>query len=187
MNSDRLDTAFVSAANSMLLVIDMQERLLPAIHDHYGLRDRVACLAQSARLLSVPVWATEHWPEKIGATHPGLVPHIDHTIGKTHFDACRESGFTAGLPGGRTRVLLAGIESHICVLQTGLGLARAGLQPVLVADAMGSRHESDRRVALQRWQHYGLEVASMEMVLYEWLETPANPAFREILALVKDL
>ena len=120
----------LAAHDSLLLIVDMQERLLPAIRDADALCGRVARLAQAARVLSVPVWATEHWPGKIGATHPDLLAHVDHVVAKTHFDACREADFLADWPAGRTRVLLTGTEAHICVLQTGLGLARAGFQPV---------------------------------------------------------
>lgn len=179
------DPLTLSAGASLLLLVDMQEKLLPAIDQGAG-RCRVAgLLAQAARLLQVPVWATEHWPDKIGPTTGELLPHVDHVFAKTHFDACREEGFLAALPHGRPRIVLAGVESHICVLQTGAALARAGWQPVLVADAVGSRHDADRQLALARWQRWGLEVMSSEMVLYEWLETPAHPAFRQILSWVK--
>ncbi len=175
----------LEAHHSMLLVIDMQARLLTAIHDTEALRARALRTVQAARLLGVPVWATEHWPDKIGATHADLVPHLDRVIAKTHFDASRESGFTDALPRGRDRVLLLGTEAHICVLQTGLGLAAAGLRPALLADCIGSRRESDRLAACQRWGHHGLEVLTSEMALFEWLGTPAHPRFREVLALVK--
>lgn len=178
-------TALLAAHECVLLIVDMQEKLLPAMHDTDALRARVARLAQAARLLSVPVRATEHWPQKIGPTHADLAPHIDQRVAKTHFNACREPEFLAHWPADRTRVLLTGTEAHICVLQTGLGLAQAGYQPVLVADGIGSRRESDRLAACGRWRHYGLEVVTSEMVLYEWLETPAHPAFRDVLALVK--
>ncbi len=175
----------LEASQSLLLVIDMQDKLLSAIHDAEALRGRAARAAQAARLLEVPVWATEHWPEKIGATHADLAPHIDHVVAKTHFDACREAGFADDLPRHRPRVLLAGTEAHICVLQTGLGLAAAGYRPALLADCIGSRRESDRLAACERWRHHGLEILTSEMALFEWLGTPAHPRFREVLRLVK--
>lgn len=180
-----LDTALLAAHECVLLIVDMQEKLLPAIQDVVALRRRVALLAQAAHRLSVPVWATEHWPQKIGPTHADLAPHIDQRVTKTHFNACREAEFLAHWPAGRPRVLLTGTEAHICVLQTGLGLAQAGYRPVLVVDGIGSRHDSDRRAACERWRHHGLETLTAEMALYEWLESPAHPAFRDVLALVK--
>lgn len=180
-----VNQALLTAGASLLLIVDMQEKLLPAIQDTDALRERVARLAQAARLLSVPVWATEHWPQKIGPTHADLAPHVDRIVSKTHFNACRETAFLRQWPTGRTRVLLTGTEAHICVLQTGLGLAQAGYEPVLVTDGIGSRRASDRAAACERWRRYGLEAVTSEMALYEWLETPAHPAFRDVLALVK--
>lgn len=185
MKAVTVDSALLAAHRSLLLIVDMQDKLLPAIDDAQALVQRVARLAQAARLLSVPVWATEHWPDKIGATDPSLAVHVDRVQAKTHFNACREPDFLAQWPRGRTRVLLAGTEAHICVLQTGLGLAQAGYQPVLVTDGVGSRRPGDHAAACQRWQHYGLETITAEMAIYEWLETPAHPAFRDVLKLVK--
>ncbi|MGB6007486.1 isochorismatase family protein [Castellaniella sp.] len=185
MTTRDVNQALLTASASLLLIVDMQEKLLPAIQDTDALRGRVARFAQAARLLSVPVWATEHWPQKIGPTHTDLAPHIDRVVAKTHFNACREAVFLRQWPAGRTRVLLTGTEAHICVLQTGLGLAQAGYEPVLVTDGIGSRHPSDRAAACERWRRYGLETVTSEMALYEWLETPAHPAFRDVLALVK--
>src|SRR5690606_35257243 len=103
----------------------------------------------------------------------------------THFDGCREPGFTDSLPRERGRVLLMGTEAHVCVLQTGLGLAAAGYEPLLVSDCVGSRRAEDRLAACQRWRHHGLESVTLEMAMFEWLETPAHPKFREVLALIK--
>ncbi|HLR78676.1 MAG TPA: isochorismatase family protein, partial [Burkholderiaceae bacterium] len=89
------------------------------------------------------------------------------------------------LPVGRHKVLLIGTEAHVCVLQTGLGLARQGYSPVLVADCIGSRRPADKDAALARWAARGLESITLEMALFEWLQTPAHPAFRDVLALVK--
>lgn len=180
-----VNQALLTTGSSALLIVDMQEKLLPAIQDTDALRGRVARLARAARRLSVPVWATEHWPEKIGATHPDLALHIERTVAKTHFNACREAVFLESWPAGRSRVLLTGTEAHICVLQTGLGLAQAGYEPVLVTDCIGSRRASDWAAACERWRRYGLETVTSEMAIYEWLETPAHPAFRDVLALVK--
>lgn len=171
--------------DSMVLLVDMQEKLLPAIDDHEALVARVASLVQAARLMAVPVWATEHWPDKIGPTHADLRVHIDHCVSKTHFDGCKETGFTDSLPRGRSRVLLVGTEAHICVLQTGLGLAEAGYHPALLIDCIGSRRTVDKQAAAERWRYHGLELLSSEMAVFEWLQTPAHPRFREVLALIK--
>lgn len=175
----------LNAHQSFVLIVDMQTGLLPAIADHQALVERAGKLAQAARLLGVPVLATEHWAGKIGPTDPALLPHVDTVLHKTHFDATREPDFFPALPVGRTRVLLLGTESHVCVLQTGLGLKEHGYDPVLVGDCVGSRHTESRQAAWDRWAMHGLERVSAEMAMFEWLETPASPAFKQVLALIK--
>src|SRR5690625_3123664 len=172
---------------SCVLVIDMQVGLLPAIADHANVLGRARRFAQAAQCLDVPVLGTEHWPEKIGPTEATMRDRIDRLIAKTHFDATRESGFQDFMPGGRHKVMLIGTEAHVCVLQTGLGLASMGYSPVMVTDAIGSRHETDRAAALARWKARGLEAVTIEMALFEWLESPAHPAFRDVLELIKTL
>lgn len=178
--------ATLRAHESFVLVVDMQTGLLPAIADHPGVLAAACRLARAARLLNVPVIATEHWPDKIGHTDPALQGLPDKIVSKTHFDATREAGFHEALPVGRHKVLLIGTEAHVCVLQTGLGLADRGYSPILVTDCIGSRHASDKAAASTRWAQRGLEQVSSEMAMFEWMETPAHPAFREVLALIKD-
>lgn len=177
----------LSTHDTLVLMVDMQSALLPAIDDSEALLGRAERLLHGAQLLGVPVVATEHCAGKIGATAPGLRRWVDHVIHKAHFDATREAHFRPELPKGRINVLLIGTEAHVCVLQTGLGLARLGLNPILVADCVGSRRPADREAAGMRWSHYGLEQITSEMALFEWLETPAHPQFKEVLALIKAL
>jgi nicotinamidase-related amidase len=175
----------LSTHDTMVLVVDMQTALLPAINEIEPLMSAAGRLLNAAQLLGVPVIATEHWAEKIGSTSKVLRRWVDHVIHKTHFDATRETHFLPELPPGRTNVLLIGTEAHVCVLQTGLGMAALGLTPILVSDCIGSRRSTDRSAALQRWQHHGLEQISSEMAMFEWLETPAHPQFKEVLAVIK--
>lgn len=171
--------------DSMVLLVDMQTGLLPAISESEALIARVHRLLKAARVLGVPVVATEHCADKIGATDPRLLPLVDQVLPKVHFDATREAGTLTGLPVGRHHVLVVGTEAHVCVLQTALGLAGSGLNPWLVADCIGSRRESDRATALQRWLQSDGNVVSSEMAMFEWLGSARHPAFREIIALVK--
>lgn len=179
------DMLHLSSHTSQLLIIDMQSGMVPAVIDGVALTGRVGRLAQAARLLGVPVGATEHCAGKIGATVPELAQHLDWVRPKTHFNAVREDGFLAALPAGRPRILLTGAEAHVCVLQTGLGLQQAGFRPVLVADGIGSRKASDWQAACARWAHHGLETVTTEMAMFEWLEHADHPQFRQVLALVK--
>lgn len=171
--------------DSMVLLVDMQTGLLPAIEGAEALVGRVHRLLSAARALGVPVLATEHCADKIGGTDPTLLSLVDTVLHKVHFDATREAGTLAALPTGRHNVLVVGTEAHVCVLQTALGLAQAGLNPWLVADGIGSRRESDRATALQRWLQGGGNIVSCEMAMFEWLGSAHNPAFREVLSLVK--
>ena len=175
----------LSAGNSVLLVVDMQTRLLPAIHDHARLLARAMALVRAALLLDVPVLATEHCADKIGPTEPALARLVRRTIPKTSFDATREPGMIEKMPGGRPNVLLIGTEAHVCVLQTAMGLAAAGRHAMMVADCVGSRSPADRRLALGRAAQHGIEAVGMEMAMFEWLTRADHPRFREVLALLK--
>lgn len=175
----------LSSHDSMVLLVDMQASLLPAIDQHEPLLQCASRLLKAAQLLGVPVVATEHWVGKIGETSPLLRPCVDHVIHKTHFDATRERHFLQELPKRRTNVLLIGTEAHVCVLQTGLGLARQGFKPILVSDCVGSRRAADLLAAKNRWNYHHLEQISAEMAMFEWLETPEHPQFKQVLALIK--
>mgnify|MGYP001229632141 FL=1 len=171
--------------DSVVLMVDMQTGLLPAVANSEKLISRTHRLLSGARALGVPVLATEHCSEKIGNTDPRLALVTDLVIEKVYFDATRELDFQRQLPVGRPNILVLGAEAHVCVLQTALGLASAGYTPWLVTDCTGSRFDSDRDAAIQRWLAVGGNVLSSEMALFEWLVSPAHPAFSEVLGLVK--
>lgn len=176
----------LAAHDSMVLLVDMQTGLLPAIANSEALVARTERLLAAARRLDVPVVATEHCADKIGATDTRLASLATHVLHKVHFDATREAEFPERLPVGRHNVLMLGTEAHVCVLQTALGLAQSGYNPWLVADCIGSRRESDRATALQRWLSGGGNIISSEMAMFEWLGSAEHPEFRDVLALVKD-
>lgn len=175
----------LAAHNSMVLLVDMQTGLLPAIREHDALIARVERLLAAAARLGVPVLATEHCADKIGPTDPRLATLVQEVLHKVHFDATREPQVLAGLPVGRHNVLVVGTEAHVCVLQTALGLAGSGRVPWLVTDCVGSRHEHDHVAAVQRWLASGGNVLSSEMAMFEWLGSAHHPQFRDVLALIK--
>lgn len=181
------DTAppdWLLAADSRLVIIDVQDRLLAAID---GADDVVAnCekLVRAAQRLVIPIAATEQNPDGIGPTTAALAALIPLRFGKVHFSAAREADFLAWAAGGGTLVL-AGTEAHVCVLQTALGLKALGLRVAVVMDATGSRREESRRAAFDRLRARGVELVTVEMVLFEWLERYDRPEFREILRLIK--
>jgi nicotinamidase-related amidase len=172
-------------SDSTLLIVDMQARLVPAIEDGAGVTERVFKLASAAQLLQVPVLATEHNVQALGATVDGLRGLIRATFQKMHFSAAAEPGFNSWLPNARNTIFVAGCEAHVCVLQTVMGLQAAGRRAVLVADACGSRRSADREAGLQRARAHGIDVLTVEMALFEWMGTCEHPQFRDVLRIVK--
>jgi nicotinamidase-related amidase len=170
---------------SLLLVIDFQARLMPAIADGDALVANARRMIEAAGLLGVPVLFTEENPAGLGPTVPELAPYVEgRLVRKMSFDACREAGFVARLA-GRPRIVVAGCETHACVLQTVLGLIDAGRRVYLVRDAVGSRRTANKETAIGRMAHHGAEIVTTEMVVFEWLGSAGHPQFREAIALIK--
>ncbi len=180
----------LQAARSIVVFVDVQTRLAPRMEAHEDIVTRCLALAESARDLGVPLLATEHCPEAIGPTLPALreVVSPSQVIGKRHFSAMDEAALPEALGrSGRGQVVVAGMEAHVCVLQTALGIAAAGYDCRVLADAIGSRHGEDRRIALARLGHAGIGVVTTEMVLFEWLGHVDHPAFRSVIGRIKRL
>ncbi|MBO9354110.1 isochorismatase family protein [Bordetella petrii] len=175
----------LQAADSTLLIVDMQERLMPAIAQGAQLAETACKLAQGARLLGVPVVATEQNRAGLGPTIAPLRDSVQAVFQKRHFSAVREPGFEAWLPPARHTVLVAGWEAHVCVLQTLVGLRELNYHAVLVSDAVGSRRPSDQHAGMRRMRAEGATVITAEMALFEWMETCDHPRFRDVLRLVK--
>lgn len=175
-------TPLMCAERSALLVIDVQERLLPHIHDWQRVLGQIDWLVQVAQRLDVPVAATEQYPKGIGHTQPQLAARLPAgSIGeKLHF-SCVAGGCLPALPGmERPQIVVCGIESHVCVLQTVLELAVAGKQIFVVAEAVGSRNPAHKELALERMRAHGVQVVCREMVAFEWLAQAGTEQFRDI-------
>jgi nicotinamidase-related amidase len=175
----------LSAQGSVVLLIDLQERLMPAMYDSDVVVARAVRLAQAARLLDVPVRATEQYPAGLGPTVGPLTPYLGAVLAKTMFSALDDPDFPALLPVGSTEIVVAGCEAHVCVLQTVLGLVAEGHRVVVVADATGSRDPDDKARAIDRMRQHGAEIVTSEMVLFEWLRDSRHPKFREVQRLLK--
>ncbi|MGI5131807.1 isochorismatase family protein [Pseudonocardia sp. CA-107938] len=175
----------LSAAGAALLLVDVQQRLAPAIEDGPAVVANAVRLAEAARLLEVPTCATEQYPDGLGRTVPELAELPQHVLAKTAFAATSDPGFSTLLPPRTSEIVLAGLEAHVCVLQTALGLVAARHRVLVVADAVGSRKAVDKAVALERLQRNGVEVVTTEMVLFEWLRDSTHPRFREVLQLIR--
>jgi len=175
----------LSAERSVLLLLDLQQRLMPAIDDGDSVVARAALLAEAALLLDVPVVATEQYPAGLGPTVGRLAGYPRATLAKTTFSAAAEPGFGALLPAGTREVVIAGCETHVCVLQTALDLLGSRHRVFLVGDATGSRHPSDREAAIDRARQHGVEIVTAEMILFEWLRDARHPSFRQVHKLLK--
>ena len=172
----------IDIQRSQLLVIDLQERLLPAIHEHERLLTNVIWLIGAAQKVGVPVAAVEQYPKGLGRTVRkvrALLP--DGAIApKVRFSAVA-AHCLSGLPGSdRAQIVLVGIETHVCLLQTALELMEEGKEVYVVADCVGSRRESDRELALARMRQEGARIVSREMVVFEWLGDAGTPLFRDV-------
>lgn len=174
----------IPRTGAALLLVDFQARLMPAIEAGEARLAEALRLARAARLLGVPVLATEQNPAGLGGTAPVLAAEADHVLAKMHFDATRAEGFDALIGAARTLVV-AGCETHVCVMQTVLGLRARGLRVCVAADAVGSRRAESRARGLDRMAAEGAEIVTAEMAIFEWLEHCEHPRFRDALKLVK--
>ncbi|MCK5296389.1 MAG: hydrolase [Alphaproteobacteria bacterium] len=178
----------IEAGKSCLVIIDVQERLAPVMHSPRDVLDGCSKLIRAASRLSVPVVITEQYPKGLGQTMFDVrdVAPQDCYIEKDTFSCSKNPQFMQKLQTLKSKqIILAGIEAHICVLQTALGLKEIGFDVFVVADASSSRTEECKKAALHRMRTSGIECVTTEMVLFEWLERSGTPEFKEISALIK--
>jgi len=171
-----------------VVVVDIQERLLPAIFEQERVVQNTVRLIKGAAILGVPIFVTEQYRKGIGPTVadvasvvPGFAP-----MEKLAFGACGAPGFVEALAvKGVADVILCGIEAHVCVSQTCLDLLDKGFAPFVVADAVSSRTPANHRLGVERMRDAGAAIVSTEMILFELLERAGTDEFRQVLALVK--
>lgn len=178
----------LTAQTSQLIVVDMQERLIPAIHGAARIVDRATLLLAAARELAVPVLLSQQYPQGLGPTIPALAAAVpaEDVLDKLEFSLPAAPGALARIRDrGRRQVVLAGVEAHVCVLQTAIGLAAEGFSAFVVADAVGSRDPENKAAALERLRRTGVTVVTTEMVVFEWLERAGSDAFRTLMRLVR--
>ena len=177
----------MSARDTGLLVIDVQEKLVPLIPDSPALLRNIAFLLDGARTLGMPVQATEQYPKGLGATVPEIAKRLGQRPDKVAFTCCAVPSIVPGFrSAGRQKIVLAGIETHVCVLQTALDLLALDFQVYVPADAVGSRFHSDHERALHRMERAGAIVTTSETAVFEWVGTAGTPQFKEISRLVQD-
>ncbi len=178
----------LQADQSSLLVVEIQERLAPAIADREALIARTATLIEGAGQLGVPILVSEQYPKGLGHTVAALAPLLEteQTITKTHFSCMREPGFADRLrQAGRKQTVVVGMEAHVCVLQTVLDLLAQRFDVFVVADAIGARTAESKSLAIERMRTAGASVVTVEMVLFEWLERADRPEFRPLSSLIR--
>jgi nicotinamidase-related amidase len=174
-----------------LIVVDMQERLLPPIWEKERLVRNVQLLIRMAAILKIPALVTTQYAKGLGPTVTeiaGLLPNSP-PIDKTMFSCFGSDTFCSALkhlPGHRTTVLLCGMEAHICVMQTAVAALREGYLVHIASDAVSSRAESNWRVGLERMKSAGAILSSAEMMIYELLRASNTAAFRELLPYLKN-
>jgi nicotinamidase-related amidase len=199
----------LDASESQLVLVDYQERLMPAIFEGPAVLANALRLAKIAQLMEVPVWGTEQNPSRLGGNDAALRALCQNTLAKMHFSAAEEGlgewlrppakpqqcGNVRSLPKHlqkpaqqppeRGTIVIAGCEAHVCLLQTALDLIEDEFEVWVVTDACSSRTERNRDAAFDRLAGAGAELVTTEMVAFEWLRSCETPVFREILALVK--
>jgi nicotinamidase-related amidase len=178
-------------ATAVLVVIDVQEKLMPVIDGHADVERNVARLVRGSHILGIPALLTEQYVKGLGPTVAAVRNAFDESIGyrpieKDCFSAHGCTAFTAQLGAlERNQVLVAGAEAHVCVYQTVKDLLAAGFEVHVVADAVSSRSAQNKAIALQRLAADGAKLTSTEMVLFELLVTSGTDEFRAISRLVK--
>lgn len=167
---------------SLLLVVDVQQKLVPLIFDHDRVVDHCRWLIEVAQAVSVPVVFSEQYPRGLGPTVPelrGVAPEAP-LVDKVHFSCVAAKCLPEAEMAGRNQVVLCGIEAHVCVQQTALDLLESGRQVYVVADAVGSRHEMDRDLGIQRMRDLGVQIITREMALFEWAHQAGTPLFKQL-------
>lgn len=178
----------LDASACQLVLIDYQTRLMPAIHDAPTVLAKAHILAETATRLNIPVTCTEQAPAKLGQCVPALRMASGQVLDKTHFSAVQD-GLAELLqqPDRQTRkhIVIAGCETHVCLLQTALDLLRRRFEVWVAADACGSRTPADKDIALTRLATAGAHLITVEMAGFEWLRDASHPAFRAFQASIR--
>jgi len=177
-----------SSDDTVLVLVDVQGRLAEIMHEKEALFDNLQRLIKGMQALKVPILWLEQIPEKMGPTIPPLAALLtgEQPIRKTSFSACGNDIFMKRLHSlGRKRVVVAGIETHVCIYQTAKDLVERDYEVDVVADAVSSRSAANKQVALTAIQDAGARLTSTEMILFELMQTAEHPAFREMLRIIK--
>jgi nicotinamidase-related amidase len=173
---------------SVAVVVDIQEKLLPHIYEGENLLRNCLTLIEGLQILSVPTIITQQYTRGLGPTVQSIVQKLPEFkyIEKMSFSCFEEPAFKGQITLlGKPNIILCGIESHVCVLQTCLDLLEAGMRPVVVEDCVSSRKPNDKQFALERMQFEGAIITTMESLLFELTRSAGNEIFKGISRIVK--
>ena len=177
----------ISQENSVFLIVDVQEKLVNMLTDN-SVYESAIKLAKTAQILDMPVIISEQYPKGLGQTIQEIkdVCVSADYLEKTSFSICNQEGFLSLLKSkNKKQVILFGIETHICVLQTVFDLVNNGYEVFIVKDACGSRNQENKELALSRMQQNGIQILSLEMVLFELLKSSNHEKFKDVQSLIK--
>src|SRR5207253_1492560 len=168
-------------------VIDVQEKLIPKIHAADAVVRNIAFLIDAAQQLNMPVQATEQYPKGLGATIPELAQRLPERPDKVAFSCCAVPVVVENFRrAARPNIVLAGIETHVCVQQTALDLLAQGFHVYVPVDAVGSRYTIDHDMALRRLERAGAVLTTAESCVFEWVGSAGHPQFKAISRLVQE-
>lgn len=179
----------ISADSSCLLIVDVQERLLPSVHEPQRVITSCNVLIQAASLIGISVVLSEQYAKGLGSTVSDIKIQANSCalfFGKTAFSCAADTNIVACLNTlAKKQIIIAGIETHICVLQSALGLKEKNFSVFVVSDACSTRHIKTEEVALSRMTLCGVHIVTTEMVLFEWLRDKRHLAFKSVQGLIK--
>ncbi|HTQ38296.1 MAG TPA: hydrolase [Pirellulales bacterium] len=177
----------MTAGDTGLLVVDVQQKLIGLIDGHAQIVWNIRRLIDGAKLLGLPIFATEQYPQGLGPTAAELASGLDHVFDKTAFSCggcpalCRELE-----KAGKRKWMVCGIEAHVCIQQTVLDLLAEGFSVYVAADAVGSRSRFDYEIALRRLEAAGATLTTVEAALFEWCQDSKAPQFKQISKMVQE-
>jgi nicotinamidase-related amidase len=176
----------MSAGDSGLLVVDVQDKLVPHVVGYDRLLGNLAFLLDAAHLLGVFIQATEQYPRGLGRTVPELASRLPQRLEKLSFSCCAVPAIIENFrSAARSKIVVTGIETHVCVLHTALDLLAHDFRAYIVVDAVSSRSLLDHDVALRRLERAGAILVTAETVVFEWTAGADHPRFKDVSALVK--
>lgn len=181
------ETGILKKGKTAFIIIDVQERLMPVIFNNTEVFENVKRLIEGSKILGVPLLITEQYPKGLGKTCAEVnIPEGQEVIEKVCFSCLLSDPVNGKLKTlGIEQVVLAGVESHICVLKTALDALNSGLQVHVVADAVSSRKEYSKQIALERMRQAGAFITTTEIVLFQLMDAAGTEEFKQISKLIR--